>query len=59
VGSGLDESNCARFASADGAIVGTALKRGGDVGAEVDQGRVERIVRAFKGRDEGDANVEC
>jgi predicted TIM-barrel enzyme len=39
VASGLDESNCALFASADGAIVGTA---------EVDQSRVERLVRAFK-----------
>jgi membrane complex biogenesis BtpA family protein len=48
VGSGVDESNAARFASADGAIVGTALKRGGDVDAAVDQSRVERIVRAFK-----------
>ncbi|HEX9162637.1 MAG TPA: BtpA/SgcQ family protein [Thermoanaerobaculia bacterium] len=50
IGSGLDESNAASFADADGAIVGTALKRGGDVEAEVDQSRVERIVRAFKSR---------
>jgi membrane complex biogenesis BtpA family protein len=48
VGSGLDETNSALFAAADGAIVGTALKRGADVAAEVDQARVERIVRAFK-----------
>jgi hypothetical protein len=44
VGSGLDENNAAAFAEADGAIVGTALKRDGNV----DQARVERIVRAFK-----------
>lgn len=28
--------------------VACALKRGGDVAAEVDQARVERLVRAFK-----------
>ncbi|HEV8660483.1 MAG TPA: BtpA/SgcQ family protein, partial [Thermoanaerobaculia bacterium] len=48
IGSGIDETNAATFADADGAIVGTALKRDADVEAEVDQSRVERIVRAFK-----------
>lgn len=51
IGSGIDESNAALFAAADGAIVGTSLKRGGDVDAPVDRGRVERVVRAFKQRD--------
>ena len=48
IGSGIDARNAAMFASADGAIVGTAMKRGGRVDAPVDQKRVERIVRAFK-----------
>lgn len=48
IGSGIDERNAAAFASADGAIVGTAMKRDGRVDAEVDVTRVERIVRAFK-----------
>ncbi len=47
-GSGVDETNAAMFADADAAIVGTSLKRGGDVDAEVDPARVERVVRAFK-----------
>ena len=48
IGSGIDEKNASQFASADGAIVGTAMKRNGDVDAEVEIERVERIVRAFK-----------
>ena len=48
IGSGIGESNASQFADADGAIVGTAMKRGGDVDADVDQKRVEKIVRAFK-----------
>lgn len=48
IGSGIDAGNAAAFAGADGAIVGTAMKRDGRVDAEVDQTRVERIVRAFK-----------
>ena len=48
IGSGIDEQNAATFADADGAIVGTAMKRDGHVDAEVDPQRVERIVRAFK-----------
>ncbi len=50
-GSGIDESNASQFAAADAAIVGTSLKRGGDVDAEVDRERVERVLRAFKRRD--------
>lgn len=48
IGSGLDAKNAAAFADADGAIAGTSMKRGGRVGAPVDQRRVERVVRAFK-----------
>lgn len=48
VGSGLGDFNAAQFAFADGAIVGTAFKRGGDVAAPVERERVERIVGAFK-----------
>ena len=48
IGSGIDEKNASQFASADGAIVGTAMKRNGAVDAEVEIERVERIVRAFK-----------
>ena len=50
IGSGLDAENAASFHDADGAIVGTAAKEGGLVGAAVDRQRVERIVRAFKPR---------
>jgi membrane complex biogenesis BtpA family protein len=45
LGSGLDAQNAASFVDADGAIVGTSLKREG----RVDRGRVEAVVRAFKG----------
>jgi membrane complex biogenesis BtpA family protein len=48
IGSGIDANNAATFASADGAIIGTAMKRGGRIDAPVDQKRVERVVRAFK-----------
>jgi uncharacterized protein len=44
LGSGLTAENAASFADADGAIVGTSLKRDG----VVDVGRVEAVVRAFK-----------
>jgi len=48
VGSGLDPSNArALLAHARGAIVGTALKRGGRVGAPVDEGRVRALARFF------------
>jgi len=44
VGSGLDETNASSLLlSADGAIVGTSLKRGGRVEAPVDPGRVRRL----------------
>ncbi|HEX7153665.1 MAG TPA: BtpA/SgcQ family protein [Thermoanaerobaculia bacterium] len=49
VGSGLSDANAGSFADADGAIVGTSIKEGGRVDAPVDSGRVERIVRAFRG----------
>ena len=48
VGSGLTDANAEAFADADGAIVGTAIKREGRVGDSVDRQRVERIVAAFK-----------
>jgi len=51
LGSGLTVENAATFAAADGAIVGTAIKRGGDVDAPVDRERVARLVAAFKGRE--------
>jgi membrane complex biogenesis BtpA family protein len=48
IGSGLTAENAATLADADGAIVGTALKRDGRVESAVDAQRVERLVRAFK-----------
>jgi membrane complex biogenesis BtpA family protein len=50
LGSGLTAENAASFFAADGAIVGTAVKAGGDVDAPVDRERVARLVAAFKGR---------
>ncbi len=44
VGSGLTAENAARFADADGAIVGTSIK----TGDRVDAAKVEAVVRAFK-----------
>ncbi|MGZ8732309.1 MAG: BtpA/SgcQ family protein [Thermoanaerobaculia bacterium] len=44
VGSGLTAENAARFADADGAIVGTSIK----TGDRVDVAKVEAVVRAFK-----------
>jgi hypothetical protein len=50
VGSGVTEANAADLLSvADGAIVGTALKQGGETTAPVEQGRVERVVAAASG----------
>jgi len=46
VGSGLTETNAASFASADGAIAGTSVKRDG----RVDAARVARLVAAFRAR---------
>jgi membrane complex biogenesis BtpA family protein len=48
VGSGLTAANASQFAGADGAIVGTAIKRDGRVDEPVDYARVQAIVRAFK-----------
>jgi len=50
IGSGLTDANADAFADADGAIVGTSIKRGGRVDDPVDRQRVERIVAAFKAR---------
>jgi len=50
IGSGLTDENAEAFAGADGAIVGTAIKRGGRVDDPVDRQRVERVVAAFKAR---------
>jgi membrane complex biogenesis BtpA family protein len=48
IGSGLTAENAADYADADGAIVGTSIKRDGRVEMPVDPLRVERVVRAFK-----------
>ncbi|MCZ6598294.1 MAG: BtpA/SgcQ family protein [Planctomycetota bacterium] len=48
IGSGLDDSNAAELlASADGAIVGTWLKRGGRLEEPVDPERVRRLRATF------------
>lgn len=48
LGSGLTAENAAAYAHADGAIVGTSIKRGGEVDAPVDRERVARLVKAFQ-----------
>ena len=48
VGSGLTEANAATFGDADGALVGTSVKRDGRVEAPVDRDRVAQVVAAFK-----------
>lgn len=51
VGSGVDAGNVADLLSvADGAIVGTALKDGGETTAPVDRDRVARLVEAAESR---------
>ena len=50
IGSGLTAENAARYVEADGAIVGTSVKREGNVELPVDPARVERVVRAFRQR---------
>jgi membrane complex biogenesis BtpA family protein len=51
VGSGVTAETVAELLSvADGAIVGTAVKHGGDVRNPVDRGRVERLVAAARRR---------
>jgi len=48
IGSGLDEHDSqALLALADGAIVGTALKRGGRIGEPVEEARVARMRERF------------
>jgi uncharacterized protein len=50
VGSGVTAENAARLlARADGAIVGSALQRGGRAGAGVELQRVEAMAAAFRG----------
>jgi len=49
IGSGLTAENADSFAEADGAIVGTSIKRGGHVDQPVDPARVAALVRAFRG----------
>ena len=50
IGSGLNAENAAAYAPlADAAIVGTSIKRDGNVDAPVDPDRVRRVVEAFKG----------
>jgi membrane complex biogenesis BtpA family protein len=48
IGSGLTAENAGLFPEADGVIVGTSVKTGGDVDAPVDERRVARLVAAFK-----------
>jgi len=48
VGSGVNEANAREFSEADGVIVGTAIKKNGDVDQPVDVARAERVIRAFK-----------
>jgi membrane complex biogenesis BtpA family protein len=53
VGSGLTESNARELLGdglADGAIVGTSLKRGGRIGEPVERDRVARLRRILDGR---------
>lgn len=49
VGSGLSRENAAEFADADGAIVGTSVKRGGAVDAPIDRRRLAALIGRFKG----------
>ncbi len=48
VGSGVTETNAHDYREADGVIVGTAIKRNGDIDQPVDVARAERVIRAFK-----------
>lgn len=50
IGSGLTAENAAIYSEADGAIVGTSVKRDGSIDMPVDSARVERVVRAFRRR---------
>ena len=48
LGSGVSRANAKNFPSADAAIVGTSVKRGGDVTAAVDARRLGAFVVSFK-----------
>ena len=48
IGSGLTAENASSYGAVDGAIVGTSIKRGGEVSAAVDRERVGRVVGAFR-----------
>ena len=49
VGSGVDESNAAKLlGQADGAIIGTSLKRDGDITNPIDPERVKRMARIIQ-----------
>ena len=48
IGSGISAATVEQFDAADGFIVGTAFKRGGDVAAPVDVGRVREFVALVK-----------
>ena len=49
VGSGISPKNLARYAAADGFIVGSAAKRGGHWAEPLDPARVAALARAFAG----------
>ncbi|MDQ3439248.1 MAG: hypothetical protein M3478_02725 [Planctomycetota bacterium] len=48
IGSGIEASTLDQFDAADGFIVGTAFKRGGDIGARVDAARVKEFLARVK-----------
>lgn len=48
LGSGLTSDNASDYGFVDGAIVGTSIKRDGNVDAPIDRERVARVVEAFK-----------
>jgi hypothetical protein len=48
IGSGLTVENVRGYSGADGAIVGTTIKRDGNVDEPVDRSRAARLVEAFK-----------
>ena len=50
VGSGVDDGNAARLlAQADGAIIGTHLKRDGVIANPIDPERVKRMADVIRG----------
>ena len=51
IGSGVTEENVADYASADGIIAGTSLKREGFVDAPVDPKRVARLAALLRSSD--------